>query len=58
MRAGADPFVGRKLPGALARAGFDVWMETTAGIQPPRADRFELLRGLPLTSEEKSSEGV
>jgi SAM-dependent methyltransferase len=53
QRAGADPFVGRKLPGVLSRAGFDVRVETTSGIQPPHADRFGLLRGLPLTQEEE-----
>jgi SAM-dependent methyltransferase len=52
-RAGADPFEGRKLPGALVRAGFDVRVETTAGIQPPAQTRFEILRGLPLTSDEQ-----
>ena len=52
-RAGADPFVGRKLPGTLARAGFEVRVETTSGIQPPRAGRFGLLRGLPLTPDEQ-----
>lgn len=52
-RAGADPFVGRKLPGALARAGFDVRVETTPGIQSPRGSRFAFLSGLPLTPEEE-----
>lgn len=52
-RAGAGPLVGRKLPGALAREGFDVRVETTAGIQPPRGSRFAFLRGLPLTPEEE-----
>ncbi|MCB9136512.1 MAG: methyltransferase domain-containing protein [Anaerolineales bacterium] len=51
-RAGADPLVGRKLPGALSRAGFEVRVETTSGIQPPAETRFEILRGLPLTAEE------
>ena len=52
-RAGADPLVGRKLPGALAREGFDVRVETTSAIQPPATARFGLLRGLPLTPEEE-----
>lgn len=52
-RAGADPFVGRKLPGVLAREGFEVRVETTSGIQPPRAGRFGLLRGLPLMPKEE-----
>lgn len=52
-RAGADPRVGRKLPGALARAGFDVRVETTSGVQPPSPARFGLLRGLPLTPDEQ-----
>jgi len=52
-RAGADPLVGRKLPGVLARAGFEVRVETTSGIQPPAQTRFEILRGLPLTPDEE-----
>ena len=52
-RAGADPFVGRKLPGVLAREGFEVRVETTSLIQPPSPGRFGLLRGLPLTPEEE-----
>ena len=52
-RAGADPLVGRKLPGALARAGFDVWVEITPGVRQPRQGRFGLLRGLPLTPDEQ-----
>jgi SAM-dependent methyltransferase len=51
-RAGADPFVGRKLPGVLSREGFEVRVETTSEIQPPAPARFGLLRGLPLTPEE------
>lgn len=58
-RAGADPLVGRKLPGVLSRVGFDVRVETTSGIQPPAQTRLEILRGLPLTPEEarKVNEG-
>ena len=52
-RTGADPLVGRKLPGILAREGFDVRVETTSGIQPPAMGRFGLLRGLPLTPDEQ-----
>lgn len=52
-RAGADPLVGRKLPGALARAGFDVRVELFNELTPPVGARFDLLRGLPLTTYEQ-----
>jgi len=52
-RAGADPLIGRKLPGAFARQGFEVRVETMPGIQPPALARFGLLRGLPLTPDEE-----
>jgi SAM-dependent methyltransferase len=52
-RAGADPLVGRKLPGALASVGFDVRVELFSEMMPPASARFDLLRGLPLTSYEQ-----
>ncbi|GAB4163251.1 MAG: hypothetical protein Fur0021_38230 [Candidatus Promineifilaceae bacterium] len=52
-RAGADPFVGRKLPGLLAACGFDVQVDLFATLSPPAEERFDLLRGLPLTDAER-----
>jgi len=53
QRAGADPQVGRKLPGALAQLGFEVQVELFNEMTPPVGARFDLLRGLPLTSYEQ-----
>lgn len=47
-RAGADPLVGRKLPGALAAAGFQVRVDLVDRLEPPAAERFRLLEELPL----------
>lgn len=52
-RAGADPHVGRKLPGALAGLGFDVRVELFSEMTPPVGARFDLLRDLPLTTYEQ-----
>lgn len=52
-RAGADPLVGRKLPGLLAGLGFDVQVELMSQLTAPARQRFDLLRGLPLTSYER-----
>lgn len=52
-RAGADPLVGRKLPGLLAGHGFDVQVELMNELTPPVAQRFDLLRGLPLKRKER-----
>jgi SAM-dependent methyltransferase len=54
-RAGADPLIGRKLPGLLAAQGFEVRIDLLPELAPPSLLRFELLRGLPLTSAEKQS---
>ena len=51
-RAGADALVGRKLPGLLTRAGFDVHVGLLDRLRQPAADRFELLRELPLNQRE------
>jgi len=51
-RAGADPLVGRKLPGVLAAAGFQVRVELLDRVEPPRAARFRFLRALPLEADE------
>lgn len=52
-RAGADPLVGRKLPGLLAACGFDVQVDLFATLSPPAEERFDLLRGLLLTDAER-----
>lgn len=52
-RAGADPLVGRKLPGLLAGHGFDVRVELMNELTPPVPQRFALLRGLPLKRKER-----
>lgn len=54
-RAGADPYVGRKLPRALSRRGFDVHVNLFNRLVPPDPARFDLLRGLPLNDEERTS---
>ena len=54
-RADADPCVGRKLPGLLASAGFQVEVELLDRLLPPSPVRFELLAGLPLEPEESAS---
>jgi SAM-dependent methyltransferase len=51
-RTGADPLVGRKLPGLLRAAGFHVRVDLFDRLEPPAARRFELLGGLPLLPEE------
>lgn len=53
QRAGADPLIGRKLPGLLAAQGFEVRVDLLAELAPPSPLRFELLRGLPLTPAEQ-----
>jgi SAM-dependent methyltransferase len=54
MRAGADPFVGRKLPGLLEARGFRVRVDLLPELRPPDSARFDFLRGLPLTAEEQA----
>jgi SAM-dependent methyltransferase len=51
-RAGADPEIGRRLPGLLIGAGFRVHVGLLDRLAPPSARRFSLLRGLPLTPGE------
>jgi SAM-dependent methyltransferase len=51
-RAGADPSIGRRLPGLLAAAGFQVRVDLLDRLTPPSPLRFELLRGLPLAGDE------
>lgn len=58
-RAGADPLIGRKLPGLLAAQGFEVRVDLLPELVPPSPLRFELLRGLPLTpDEQKDLKGI
>ena len=54
QRAGADPQVGRKLPGLCAEQGFEVRVDLFEVLRPPATQRFDLLRGLPLTVEERT----
>ena len=54
-RAGADPCVGRKLPGTCAAAGLRVWVELAHLPQPAHPDAVRLLDGLPLTAREQET---
>jgi hypothetical protein len=54
QRAGADPQVGRKLPGLCAQQGFEVRVDLFDALRPPAPERFDLLGGLPLTPEERA----
>ncbi len=54
-RAGADPLIGRKLPGLLAGQGFEVRIDLLSELVPPSHLRFDLLRGLPLAGEEQQA---
>jgi SAM-dependent methyltransferase len=55
QRAGADPYVGRKLPGLLARHGFAVSVELMSSMTPPASERFDLLQDLSLTDAERET---
>ncbi len=52
-RAGADPYTGRRLPGALAQQGFDVGVGLFNTLVEPDPARFTFLHGLSLTDEEE-----
>ena len=54
-RAGGDPLVGRKLPGLLRRAGWDVRVDLLDRLEPPSPTRFDLLRGLPLDADQRAT---
>jgi len=54
-RAGADPQVGRKLPGLAAAAGLRVRVDLLERLDCPSPARFDLLRGLPLTDAERKA---
>lgn len=51
-RAGANPMVGRELPGTLEEAGFNVRVNFFSQLHQPDPKRFQLLRSLPLTEDE------
>ncbi|MCO4774049.1 MAG: class I SAM-dependent methyltransferase [Deltaproteobacteria bacterium] len=52
--AGADPQVGRKLPGMLAARGFGVTVQLLSEVGPGGPERLLPLEGLPLTEEERA----
>lgn len=52
-RAGADPEIGRRLPGMLAELGFSVRVDLLDRLEPPETARFDLLREMPLTERER-----
>ncbi len=54
-RAGADPFIGRKLPGLLQCPGWSVEVDLLDRLMPPLPERFALLGELPLTEEENNT---
>jgi SAM-dependent methyltransferase len=51
-RAGADPWIGRRLPGLLAARGFGVSVGLFESLFAPSPARFDFLRDLPLTASE------
>lgn len=53
QRAGAQPYIGRMLPTLLAAQGFDVRVDLFPELHPPATARFDLLRALPLTRQER-----
>jgi len=54
-RAGADPLIGRKLPGLLAMHGFRVNVGLFDTLYAPSTVRFDFLRELPLNVEETAA---
>ncbi len=52
-RAGADPSIGRKLPGLLAERGFDVHISLFDTLYAAHPARLEFLRDLPFTEAER-----
>ena len=52
IRAGADPLIGRKLPGLFQNQLWNVRIELLPRVLPPSQDRFKFLEDLPLTPEE------
>ncbi len=54
-RAGADPEIGRRLPGLLSAAGFRVEVALLDRLMPPEPERFAFLRQLPLEPDEQTA---
>lgn len=54
-RVGADPVIGRKLPGLLSSLGFMVRVELLPRLAMPNTSRFDFLEELPLTPQEKQT---
>lgn len=53
-RAGADPLIGRRLPGLLHAAGLEVRVDLLDHLEPASPLRLELLAGLPLADAGRS----
>lgn len=51
-RAGAEPLIGRKLPGLLSARGFAVHVSLLDTLFPAHPARLDFLRDLPLTPDE------
>jgi SAM-dependent methyltransferase len=54
-RAGAEPEIGRRLPGLLRQVGFQVQVDLLDHLASPSPMRFDFLRGLPLSETERES---
>lgn len=54
-RVGAEPRIGRRLPGLLADLGFRVVVDLFERLERPSATRFDFLRDLLLTSDEQAA---
>lgn len=54
QRNGADPFIGRRLPSLLKKAGFRTRIELLPRLSPPADQRFDFLLEMQLTQEERS----
>jgi SAM-dependent methyltransferase len=52
-RAGADPYIGRKLPALFHGPEWRVEVDLLDRLMPPSPVRFDLLKELPLSEEEK-----
>ncbi|MDF1515134.1 MAG: hypothetical protein P1S60_15090, partial [Anaerolineae bacterium] len=52
-KAGADPYIGRKLPGLLASRGFDVHVGLFDTLYVPHPARLDFLTDLPFTTKER-----
>jgi ubiquinone/menaquinone biosynthesis C-methylase UbiE len=52
-QAGADPLIGRKLPGWMRDAGLQVEVKFMERLKPARNERWDLLAELPLTDQQQ-----